>query len=792
MITAQSPPKPQNPPGVSRDATEREIFHDPTRRRWRYVKIVATLIVLLTIMTIGVSWQPLQQPTALRNGAAIPPMPHLDLEGQTPEIGVGPLVRLVRVERTGNTLIAVDPVTNGSLGAITGDDADQVGNASLALVHYGYSSAAHKTLELTFDDGPDPTWTPQILDLLSRYKAAATFFVVGSEVVKYPDIVKREVREGFAVANHTLTHPDLTTDTVQQQLVFNDRIIRSSTGIATNLIRFPFDGSVGRTMDSDRNALMVDAERLGYVVSMDEFDTNDWQYGDPALRPKTPIPLPSANVDNLTILLHDGGGNRSATIAYLKRLIPWALAHGYTFHSLPQVSPQVAAGTKQISPAVWDYETLWLYQALWVWPNTLIVILFVLSLLSVVAGGGINLTLAVFRRARCARHPFSWASESSETRLPVSVAIAAYNEEKVIGRTLQAICRSQYADLQEILVVDDGSSDHTRDIVTEMAASDSRIRLLRQKHGGKAAALNWAFAVAQSPVMVTLDADTIFTPATVGNLARHFMRDKSQRLGAVAGVIKVGNLRNVLTRWQALDYITMINIDRGAQDVLHAIMVAPGACAAWSREAVLRVGGYSRSTLAEDCALVLDLQQAGYSVTQDDEAVCYTEAPETVRALTRQRYRWMYGSIQAMWKHRRMIFNPRYGWLGMLTLPVAVISVLTPLVFLPFVYAMAVVTFEGQGMSPLLLYAAIFLAMQLLTSGIGVWLAREHPSHLLMVPVYRAIYEPLRAYILYKSTLTILRGAQSRWNKLQRRGTVTVASSEPKAGVAWANGRSSS
>jgi len=128
----------------------------------------------------------------------------------------------------------------------------------------------------------------------------------------------------------------------------------------------------------------------------------------------------------------------------------------------------------------------------------------------------------------------------------------------------------------------------------------------------------------------------------------------------------------------------------------------------------------------------------------------------------------------------------------MLTLPVAVISVLTPLVFLPFVYAMAVVTFEGQGMSPLLLYAAIFLAMQLLTSGIGVWLAREHPSHLLMAPVYRAIYEPLRAYILYKSTLTILRGAQSRWNKLQRRGTVTVASSEPKAGVAWANGRSSS
>lgn len=789
MTTAPSVPKRENPPHVSGDSTEHEIFFDPTCRRWRYVKIFAGMIVLLAIMVIGVSWQPLQQPTALGNGKVIPPMPHLNLEGRTPEIGVGPLARLVRVEHRGTSLIAVDPVTNRPLGAITGDDADQVGNANYALQHYGYSSAAHKTLELTFDDGPDPTWTPQILDVLSHYKAAATFFVVGSEVVKYPDIVKREAREGFAVANHTLTHPDLTTDTVQQQLVFNDRIIRASTGIATNLIRLPFDGSAGHRMDSDRNAIMVDAERLGYIVSFDEFDTNDWKYGDPALRPRTPIPLPSANVDNLTILLHDGGGNRSATVAYVKRLIPWALAHGFSFHSLPQVSPQVVAGARHISPSVWDYETLWLYQALWVWPNALIAMLFVLALISVVAGGGMNATLAVIRRAR---YVHRWVHQTGLTNKPgarraVSVAIAAYNEEKVIGRTLQAICRSRYANLREIIVVDDGSSDRTRDIVVEMAASDPRIRLLRQKHGGKAAALNWAFAMARSPIVVTLDADTIFTPTTVGNLVRHFVHDTSQRLGAVAGVIKVGNLRNLLTRWQALDYITMINIDRGAQDALHAIMVAPGACAAWSRRAVLRVGGYSRSTLAEDCDLVLELQQAGYSVTQDDEAVCYTEAPETVRALAKQRYRWMYGNIQAMWKHRRMIFNPRYGWLGMLTLPVAVISVLMPLVFLPFVYAMAAVTFEGQGMSQLLLYVAIFVAMQLLTSGIGVWLARERPSHLLMAPLYKVIYEPLRAYILYKSTLTILRGAQSRWNKLQRMGTVTVASSEPKAGAAWAS-----
>ena len=184
------------------------------------------------------------------------------------------------------------------------------------------------------------------------------------------------------------------------------------------------------------------------------------------------------------------------------------------------------------------------------------------------------------------------------------------------------------------------------------------------------------------------------------------------------------------------------------------------------------------ATLAEDCDLALALQQAGYMVTQDDEAVCYTEAPETVSALVRQRFRWMYGILQSLWKHRRMIFNPRYRWLGMLTLPFAVISVLMPLIFLPFVYVMAVVLFQGQGLGLLLAYAAVFLLAQLLTAIAGLWLTRERPVHLLMVPLYRLIYEPLRAYILYKSALTVLRGTRSSWNKLQRLGTVTTPSFE--------------
>lgn len=776
-------------PAVETLTHAHEVFFDPTRRRWRFVQISAALLLLFTILGIGVSWEPLQQPPALLPGEKTLPIPYQSLRdrnvGRLPvEIGTGPLVRVVRVVQKAVGLFAVDPITNKTLGSITGKDVDQVENGRFALQHYGYSSAAHKTIALTFDDGPDPVWTPQILDLLSKYKASATFFVVGSEVVKYPDIVARAVREGFALGNHTLTHPDLTPEDVQREFAVNDRILRASVGVATNLIRLPYDGSPGRKADSDLNRVMINAERLGYIVSLDEFDTNDWKYGDPALRPRTPMALPPATTDNLTMLLHDGGGDRSATIEYLKRLIPWALAHGYTFHSLPQVSPEVEAGTARVSGTFWDHETLWLYQALWVLPNTLIGILFVLAVLSVVIGGGVNVLLAIGRRAR-SRLGVAWQVSKAD-KMRVSIAIAAYNEEKVISRTLLALCRSQHPNIREIIVVDDGSSDRTRDVVRAMIASDPRIHLLQQDHRGKAAALNYAFAVARSSIVVTLDADTLFTPTTVGNLVRHFAASKKRReqLGAVAGVIKVANPTNLLTRWQALEYISMISIDRGAQAALNAIMVVPGACAAWSRRAVLRVGGYSGSTLAEDCDLALELQRAGYHLTQDDEAVSYTEAPETVSALTRQRFRWMYGNIQAMWKHRRMAFNPRYGWLGMLTLPLAGASILVPVLFLPFVYVMAVITFEGQGMSLVLLYAAIFLSVQLLTSVVGVWLARESPAHLLMVPVYRMIYEPLRAYILYKSILTILRGTRSRWNKLQRTGTVTAVSYDSEAGLA--------
>jgi biofilm PGA synthesis N-glycosyltransferase PgaC len=231
--------------------------------------------------------------------------------------------------------------------------------------------------------------------------------------------------------------------------------------------------------------------------------------------------------------------------------------------------------------------------------------------------------------------------------------------------------------------VDDGSTDQTAAIVDAMTLEHPRLRLIRQLNTGKSGALNRGILAMDADVVVTLDADTVLAPQTVGNLARHFAVDRDGRLGAVAGVIRVGNrTRNLLTRWQALEYLTQIGVDRSAHDAFGAIVIVPGACAAWRRKAVLAAGGYSHETLAEDCDLTLSLHRAGWRVTQDDEAVAYTEAPEDVDGLLAQRTRWSYGTMQAIFKHRDLLLRPRWGWLGMLVLPTYVLSIVMPLLFL--------------------------------------------------------------------------------------------------------------
>ena len=253
----------------------------------------------------------------------------------------------------------------------------------------------------------------------------------------------------------------------------------------------------------------------------------------------------------------------------------------------------------------------------------------------------------------------------------------------------------------------------------------------------------------------------------------------------VAGQVKVGNRQNLLTAWQSLEYMSGICVTRMAEGLVGAISIAPGACAAWRKRALVEAGGYSSQTLAEDCDLTLSIQRLGYQIRQDNEAVAWTEAPMTVRALARQRLRWTFGNLQAYRKHRDMVLRPRYGVLGMIVLPYTLLSLVIPLAFMPLTYIAAGVSIASGRWQNIALFAGFVAGAHLLISIVAVRMVRERPWHLLVVPLYRLIYEPLRTYVLYKSLLLATKGKALGWYRPARTGTVlpAVTGGDPGEGV---------
>ena len=747
---------------------DQHVFLSPSGRRWSRLRTVGLTLLVAVLAFAAVAIPQILAPPAL-DGAAPAAGPSIAAVGRPPVVGRGPLVRIVRLLHQNGKTYGQEPFTGVVVTQLSPDDAAKAAHAGYALERYGYSATAHRTISLSFDDGPDPVYTPKLLDLLSAHHVPATFFVTGIQQLKYPAIMRRMTREGFAIGNHSLTHIDVNTTTSfrqQLELVVTDHIMRAETGRYASYFRLPYEGDDEASMVDDVPGILR-SQHLGYAVVSHDFDPQDWAYD--AGQKTGPIPMPPlGSQDNITVLLHDAGGHdRTKTLKYVAQLITAARAQGYTFQSMPQVQPDLQARTGTATPTFWDDVTRDVAYAVFVLPGSLLQVLFVLALITMLGLGALNTVLAVLRSRQSRRR-------AGPGTPPVAVLIAAFNEEVVISRTLQYVLASDHP-ISEILVVDDGSTDGTAAMVRDVAAQDGRVRLLQQRNAGKWAALNRGFSALRSEIVVTLDADTLVTPATVGELVASF---SSPQVGAVAGVIKVGNFtRNVVTRWQALEYLTQIGVDRAAAALLDAVMIVPGACAAWRRAAVLGAGGYTGATLAEDCDLTLTLHRHGWRVEQADTAIAYTEAPETVDALLRQRVRWMYGTLQAIWRHRGMLLRPRFGWLGMFVLPMAVITLLLPLVFTPLVTLALVQMLGEQGPLKVLLYFGLFVAIYGTSALVATRLLDERKAHLLMVPLYRFIYEPMRAYLLYASLGTALRGVRLGWNKLARTAHVDAVPS---------------
>jgi cellulose synthase/poly-beta-1,6-N-acetylglucosamine synthase-like glycosyltransferase len=366
----------------------------------------------------------------------------------------------------------------------------------------------------------------------------------------------------------------------------------------------------------------------------------------------------------------------------------------------------------------------------------------------------------------------------------VSVIIPAYNEEQVIEASVARILESDYANI-EIIVADDGSKDRTSPIVNEAFGEHPKVTLLTLTNGGKASALNRALQVARGDIVVALDADTQFERATIAHLVRWFTDD---RIGAVAGNAKVGNRVNLVSRWQAVEYVTAQNIERRALTRFDAVMVVPGAVGAWRRKALDEVGGYPEDTLAEDQDLTIAIQRKGWRVAYDEDAVAWTEAPETFKALSKQRFRWSYGTLQCLWKHRGVLRRGRPSGLALVGMPQAwlfqiIFAVISPAIDLALLVSISGTALRiyqhgwAQTQTDVLrmgIYWLAFTAIDLACGFVAYRLdvrEKRFPAHLLLAQ--RFIYRQLMYSVVIRAVDSALAGLGIGWGKLERTGRVS-------------------
>ncbi|MFI8830987.1 glycosyltransferase [Streptomyces afghaniensis] len=598
-----------------------------------------------------------------------------------------------------------------------------------------------RTVALTFDGGPDPVWTPRLLELLKQNGARATFFLHGAQAARHPELVRRIRAEGHEIGSNTYTGAVLGESSAprfRSELELTQSALAGATGLRTNLLRMPRtttpDTLCGREWQAARRAT-----GYGYVlVAADKG----------ARKPAQGIVRQLSQTESAYLearrLLRDRSVDRFTTVSRGLGLVP------YTSPSL--VERWLGQGLIQVTRLGQAFSTAMIW------------------ILGVAGGLGVLrlLLLALFARAHVRRlERFrTGAPWMRDTSGPVTVLVPAYNEEAGIGSTLRSLLDSTHRELQ-VVVIDDGSSDRTADIAE--STGDPRVEVVRQPNSGKAAALNTGLAHARYDIVVMVDADTVFEPDAIERIVQPLAHPA---VGAVSGNTKVGNRRSLLARWQHLEYVFGFNLDRRMFEVLECMPTVPGAIGAFRRDAVIGVGGVSEDTLAEDTDLTMALWRAGWRVLYEESAVAWTEVPTSVRQLWRQRYRWCYGTLQAMWKHRGALFamGPagRFGRRGLtyLALFQVALPLLAPVID---VYALYGVLFRDPWESAAVWFA--FLGVQIVCSGYALRLDGEPVRALWSMPFQIVVYRQLMYLVVIQSLVALLLGSRLRWQRMKRSGT---------------------
>ncbi|MFF9041532.1 bifunctional polysaccharide deacetylase/glycosyltransferase family 2 protein [Streptomyces sp. NPDC014892] len=600
------------------------------------------------------------------------------------------------------------------------------------------------TVALTFDGGPDPVWTPRLLDLVRGHRAHATFFLDGSQVARYPELVRQILAEGNEIGSHTYSGDALgpaSGTRSRLELSLTQRVLAGAAGVRTALLRMPGTTTVDTLCGAEWKAA-TRAAADGYVLVAADHPSRKPARG--AIRQ----------------LSHDGLGYGET-----ERLLRGHPADVFTtvtdgLGRPPANTPASASERREGTALIWAGDAgqalasgiTWALLAV----GTLVAFrLLMLTLLS---------RIHVRRIDRALTGPVH--ARPNVVTDPVTVLVPAYNEEAGIESTLRSLLASTHPHLQ-IVVIDDGSTDRTAAVAEGIG--DPRVTVLRRPHSGKAAALNHGLAWAMHDIVVMVDADTVFEPDAVYQLIQPLA---NPAVGAVSGNTKVGNRRRMLARWQHLEYVFGFNLDRRMLDVLECMPTVPGAISAFRRKALIDVGGVSEDTLAEDTDLTMALWRAGWRAVYEESAIAWTEVPVSPRHLWRQRYRWCYGTLQAVCKHRHALVERgpagRFGRRGLtyLTLFQIVLPLFGPVVD---VFALYGALFRNPVQAAALWLG--FLAMEMFCAGYALRLDGEPVRALWAVPFQLFVYRQLTYLVVIQSLVTLLIGRRLKWQRLNRAGT---------------------
>jgi len=293
---------------------------------------------------------------------------------------------------------------------------------------------------------------------------------------------------------------------------------------------------------------------------------------------------------------------------------------------------------------------------------------------------------------------------------------------------------------------------------------------LHKENGGKASALNYGLHYSTGEIVVIVDADTIIGRHSITEIVKGF--ETNNDIAAVAGNIKVRNRLNWITKCQALEYITGIQIIRRAFDTYGSITIVPGALGAFRKTFLKESGAYTKDTIVEDFDQTIKILKSGLTTQGSSKAVAYTEAPSTVRDFVAQRKRWYRGNIQVVQRHSNALVNPRFGHLHKLSFPYMIIGMfITPIIGFSAIASAIIASLLGD----VLLVAefiSIFTILHILTTALAIRIDEEDPK-LLWHAVFLVFgYKQIMDVLLLRAILEQIRKKEAIWTSAERVGAI--------------------